>query len=91
MRMAITSRRGPDTSPLVLRIEQTAWDRQPPIGTAVCAIGAAGWTYYGSVTALDPDGAHYTIGNVVAANKWLDNIKLWNGAAPEPPQEGASL
>lgn len=87
MRMSITSRQGPDTSPLVLRIEQTAWDRQPPIGTAVCAIGPAGWKYYGSVIALDPDGTHYTVGNVVAANKLHDNCKLWNGAALQPLQE----
>lgn len=85
MRMAITSRRGPDTSPLVLRVERTNRDQLPPIGTEVCAIGVAGWRYYGVVE--ETDGDIYTIRVTSAANKWLDNAKLWNGAAPEPPQE----
>lgn len=61
MRMAITDRASADTRPLVLRIENTGFDRQPPIGTKVKAIGNAGWRYLGVVTEHDADGMHYTI------------------------------
>lgn len=61
MRMAITDRQGNDSSPLELHIEKTGFDRVPPVGTMVCAIGPGGWKYIGPVVAANEATGVYTI------------------------------
>jgi len=79
MRMAITDRTGDDTSPMTLAIEQTEWDRLPPILTLVCAIGQNGWRYIGQV-ASHSDDRHYVIQVWTASNKLLDNVRQYGVA-----------
>ena len=80
MRMALTTRQGNDTSPLVLRIENTGWDRLPPLGTQVRAYGLGGWSYWGVVAGHDADGVHYNVRVTVAANRIADNLRNWHQA-----------
>lgn len=61
MRMAITDRAGADASALQLHLEDTPFDRVPPLGYPVCAIGLNGWRYIGPVIATDEKGRTYTI------------------------------
>lgn len=82
MRMALTDRRGPDNSPLKLRIENTPWDRLPAPGVMVCAVGGGGWQYIGPVIEAGPD-RQYTI-LPVASNYVADNLRLWHGATESP-------
>ncbi len=82
MRMAIADRTGPDTSPLELNLEKTAWDRLPPLGTWVCAIGKSGWRYFGQVASTDEAKRTYTIEVVTASNKVLDNLKNYSQGRP---------
>lgn len=77
MRMAITDRASADTSPLVLRIEHTSFDRLPPIGAEICAIGDNGWKYYGRVIE-HVDAVHYKAEIWTACNKALDNVRNWH-------------
>ena len=79
MRMAITERQGDDTSPLVLSIEKTEWDRLPDLGTFVCAIGQDDWQYIGQVSSHQ-DARHYAIQVFAATNKINDNLKQYSGS-----------
>jgi hypothetical protein len=88
MNMAITDRSGHDESPLTLRADvneaETATamlgrpvePHLPAIGTHVCAIGAHGWKYIGSVVSVDHTALTYTIKPVASRIGWLVNSGL---------------